>query len=91
VRAIQAVDTKDVPPLSRIEDEVGREEMTWEDVIGHDERLGKEGVPDEGRVKWKPTALAKRKAGGFFVVDEKVTELDVGSTAEKGQSNTGKS
>ncbi|KAF8252427.1 hypothetical protein K440DRAFT_658222 [Wilcoxina mikolae CBS 423.85] len=80
VRAVQEVDTTDVPPLSRIEDEVSREEITWKAVNARGKkaydrewRLG-----EQGDVEWDPMSLPKKKVGGFYVVDEKVTdELDV--------------
>ena len=74
VRAVQSVDTRGVPPLSRIESEVRREELTWEDVTApHPKRL-----TAQGGQEWDPMALPQKKVGGFYVVDEKVTEeIDV--------------
>lgn len=76
VRAIQSVDTAGVKPLVRIEDEVDREELSWEDVAGAEERLEKEGVPDRGTVQWEPLKQAKRTAGDFFVVQEAKEEAE---------------
>jgi hypothetical protein len=80
VRVVQEVDTTDVPPLSRIEDEVSREEITWKAVNARGKkayerewRLG-----EQGDVKWDPMSLPKKRMGEFYVVDEKVTdEMDV--------------
>lgn len=70
VRAVQSVDTRGVPPLSRIESEVRREELTWEDVTApHPKHL-----TAQGGQEWDPMALPKKTVGRFYVVDGKVTE-----------------
>lgn len=71
MRAIQKVDTVGVKPLARIEEEVEelRRSVSFEEMVGEEEE-----VEVGGRISWEPTKLAKRKAGGFFVVDEKEME-----------------
>ena len=74
VRAAQLVDTYGVSRLARIEDEVDRKPLEWADILAADDDT----VPDMGRIEWDPMALPRRKVGGFYVVDGKVTEeLDV--------------
>lgn len=85
VRAIQEVDTKDVPPLRAIRDETRvaedenkisvsslKEALEQEEVRGkHYKRIQrKEGPVDtKGAEDWDVLAHAERKAGKYFVVD----------------------
>ena len=63
LRAIQKMDTVGVKPLARIGKEMEelRRSVNFEATV-------------EGGISWEPTKLAKRKAGGFFVVNEKEME-----------------
>jgi Asp-tRNA(Asn)/Glu-tRNA(Gln) amidotransferase C subunit len=65
VKAIQAVDTKDVPPMRRVEDE-------WEFKKYEFEELNEKNRRD--KTEWKPMELPKKKFGEFYMVDGKVAE-----------------
>jgi len=76
VRAVQAVDTKGVAPLARVEDEVERPRPRWKRITKASIRRKRfeRGMKEQGRVNWEPMPMAKKVVGGFYVVDEKVTE-----------------
>lgn len=76
VRSLQSVSTEDVTPLAAIRDEIdiSRNDYSYEDILKAEERLDAEGVGDAGRLEWEPVALANRKVGRYFVVDEAATE-----------------
>ena len=85
VRAAQAVDTVGVEPLARVEDEVERNQITWKEVAKTTMRRERfeHGMREQGRVSWEPMRMARKAVGGFYVVDEKVTEeLEVEVEAE---------
>jgi len=82
VCAVQEVDATDVPLLSRIEDEVLREEITWKAVNakGKGKKAYKRArrLGEQGDVEWGPMSLPKKRMGEFYVVDENITdEMDV--------------
>lgn len=63
-------------PLAAIRDEVNtsRNKYLYADILASDKWLDNQEVGDSGRVEWNPMDLAKRKWGGYYVVDEAVTE-----------------
>lgn len=63
-------------PLAAIRDEIdtSQSEYSYKDVLEAEKKLDEEGVGDAGRIEWDPMALAKRKEGMMFVVDEAATE-----------------
>lgn len=89
VRAVQSVDTMGVEPLHRIEDEVAEAQkvITWEDIMGAEEKLDKDGVGDMGSIKWDPMSLVgeerKRAGVGMYVLDAAAVEEDAVEDEEK--------
>ncbi|KAI5856068.1 hypothetical protein BZA05DRAFT_225752 [Tricharina praecox] len=84
IQSMQCVDTTGVSALSRVEDEVVRPQITWEDATKTPVRMQRfeRGMRGQGRVGWSPMGLAQKVVGGFYVVDEKVTEELVVEVAE---------
>lgn len=91
VRAAQAVDTKGVKPLARVEDEVEYPRPRWTEItkVSIRRKRFESGMKGQGRVNWEPMAMAKKVVGGFYVVDEKVTEeLELELEEEEGELPT---
>ncbi|KAL7268444.1 hypothetical protein RUND412_008938 [Rhizina undulata] len=74
VKSIQDVNTTGVTPFSGFRDEVDVHELSYEDVVEAETKLDTEGVGPAGRMEWDAMRGAKRKLGGFFIVDEAVIE-----------------
>jgi Asp-tRNA(Asn)/Glu-tRNA(Gln) amidotransferase C subunit len=87
VRAVQSVDTAGVTPLARIEDEAEPTELTFEDVATTTEQglYREKKLSPMGDTLWTPMALPKRKVGGFYAVDEKVTVEEVEEGEKEGR------